>query len=265
MNKNKQKTALITGPTSGIGFELISLFCKDNIDLVLVSRNEERLQKIKEDVIKNYNINVALFPIDLSHTNSAKKVYEFCVKNNLEIDYLVNNAGFGIYGLFEEAPIQLDQEMIQLNITSLTELTKYFALEMKKRGFGKIMNVASTASFQPGPWMSVYCATKHYVLAFSEAIAEEFKGSGVSVTTLCPGPTISGFQERAGFRKEAKLFSSPATATSKQVAVFGYRKMMNKKRVVIYGFLNNLSAFFVKFVPSTWKTSLVKKIFKYYH
>ena len=259
------KTALITGPTSGIGFELISLFCNDNIDLVLVSRNKEKLEDIKDYILKNYDINVVIFPIDLSHSSSASKVYKFCTDHNLKIDYLVNNAGFGLYGVFEKTSVQLEREMIQLNITSLTELTKYFALDMKKRGFGKIMNVASTASFQPGPWMSVYCATKHYVLAFSEAIAEEFKESGVSITTLCPGPTISGFQERAGFKKNAKLFNAPSTATSKQVAIFGYRKMMKRKRVVIYGFLNNLSAFFVKFVPNNWKTILVKKVFKYYH
>ena len=113
--------------------------------------------------------------------------------------------------------------------------------------------------------MSVYCATKHYVVAFSEAIAEEFKNSGISITTLCPGPTISGFQKRAGFREDAKLFNSPTTASSKQVALFGYKKMMNNKRIVIYGFANKLSAFFVKFLPSTLKTYIVKKVFKYYH
>ncbi len=265
MSNKINKTALITGPTSGIGFELISLFCNDNIDLVLVSRNKEKLENIKNYIINNYDVNVFILSIDLSNSGSAKKVYEFCVHHNLKIDYLVNNAGFGIYGFFEKTSIQLEIEMIHLNITSLTELTKYFAVDMKKRGFGKIMNVASTASFQPGPWMSVYCATKHYVLAFSEAIAEEFKNSGVSITTLCPGPTISGFQERAGFKKNAKLFNSPTTATSKQVAIFGYRKMMRRKRVVVYGFLNNLSTFFVKFVPNNLKTILVKKVFKYYH
>ena len=115
MKKNKQKTALITGPTSGIGFELISLFCKDNINLVLVSRNKERLQNIKENIIKNYDINVTIFPIDLSNVNSAKKVFDFCLEHNLEIDYLVNNAGFGIYGLFEKTSIQLIV-LLKLNI-----------------------------------------------------------------------------------------------------------------------------------------------------
>ena len=265
MKKNNNQMALITGSTSGIGLELVYLFCEDNIDLVLVSRNAKKLENLKQEILEKYSINVFILALDLSISNSAKKVYNFCVHNNLQIDYLVNNAGFGIYGFFQETNMSDETEMIQLNITSLTELTKYFSLEMTKRGFGKIMNVASTASFQPGPLMSVYCATKHYVVAFSEAVAEELRHTGVSITTLCPGPTISGFQERAGFRENAKLFNSPVTATSKEVAVFGYRKMMKRKRLVIYGFMNNISAFFVSFIPRNCKTILVKKVFKYFH
>ena len=136
---------------------------------------------------------------------------------------------------------------------------------MRKRGFGKILNIASTASFQPGPYMSVYSATKSYVASFSEAIAEELKNSGVSVTTLCPGPTISGFQKRAGFKDDAKMYRSFAIVGSRQVAKFGYNKMMNNNRLVIYGLLNKLSVFFVKFLPSNFKTYLVKKVYNYYH
>ena len=147
----------------------------------------------------------------------------------------------------------------------LTELTKYFLIDMKKSKYGKIMNVASVASFQPGPLMSVYSATKHYVLAFSEAIAEELSNTNISVTTLCPGPTISGFQERAGFHSSSRLFKSPLTATSKQVAVFGYKKMMVGKRIVIPGFSNKISTALVKFIPNTIKTRIVKKVFDYMH
>ena len=153
--------------------------------------------------------------------------------------------------------------MIHLNITSLTELTKYFLPNMQKKNIGKIMNVASTAAFQPGPLMSVYCATKHYVLAFSEALSEELREYNISVTTLCPGPTISGFQKRAGFQKSSRLFNSPLTATSKQVAKFGYKKMMKGKRIVIHGFINRVSACLVKFIPTNIKTRIVKKIFNY--
>ena len=164
-------------------------------------------------------------------------------------------------------PSELDdiQEMIHLNITSLTEMTNYFLINMKKENYGRILNVASVASFQPGPLMSVYSATKHYVLAFSEAIAEELRKDNISITTLCPGPTISGFQKRAGFHKSSRLFKSPLTATSREVAVFGYKKMMAGKRIVIPGLSNKISTTLVKFIPSILKTRMVKKVFDFMH
>ena len=261
----KNKTALITGPTSGIGLELAYLFAKDNINLVLASRNKKLLLEIKKDISKKFNVIVNIFPVDLSQKGSSRKIHNYCNRKKIKIEYLVNNAGFGKYGLFSESSLKLDQEMINLNITSLTELTKLFVIKMRKRGFGKILNIASTASFQPGPYMSVYSATKSYVVSFSEAIAEELKNSGVSVTTLCPGPTISGFQKRAGFKDDARMYGSFAIVDSKQVAKFGYNKMMNNNRLVIYGLINKLSVFFVKFLPSNFKTYLVKKVYNYYH
>lgn len=261
----KNKTALITGPTSGIGLELAYLFARDNINLVLASRNKKLLLEIKKDISKKFNVIVNIFPVDLSQKGSSRKIYNYCNRKKIKIEYLVNNAGFGKYGLFSESSLKLDQEMINLNITSLTELTKLFVIKMRKRGFGKILNIASTASFQPGPYMSVYSATKSYVASFSEAIAEELKNSGVSVTTLCPGPTISGFQKRAGFKDDARMYGSFAIVDSKQVAKFGYNKMMNNNRLVIYGLINKMSVFFVKFLPSNFKTYLVKKVYNYYH
>ena len=259
------KTALITGASSGIGFELIKLFARDKINLVLVSRNETRLLEIKKNITSTYAIKVFLCPCDLSRQHSANKVYKFCLSNNLKINYLVNNAGFGIYGDFIKTEFKDIQEMIHLNITSLTELTKYFLINMKKENYGRILNVASVASFQPGPLMSIYSATKHYVLAFSEAIAEELRKDNISVTTLCPGPTISGFQKRAGFHSSSRLFKSPLTATSKEVAVFGYKKMISGKRIIIPGFSNKISTILVKFIPSTIKTRIVKKVFDFMH
>ena len=263
--KKKNKTVLITGPTSGIGLELTHLFAQDNINLILASRNKKLLLKIHNDILKKYNIIVNVYPVDLSKSGSARKLYNFCIRKKIIVDYLVNNAGFGKYGLFTQTSLNTELDMIHLNITSLTELTKLFGLKMKKRGFGKILNIASTASFQPGPFMSVYSATKNYVLSFSEAIAEEFRGSGVSVTTLCPGPTISGFQKRAGFKDDAKMYNSLAIVDSKQVAQFGYNKMMSNHRLVIFGLINRLSILIVKFLPSSFKTYLVKKVYNYYH
>lgn len=259
------KTALITGSSSGIGFELIKLFAKDKINLVLVSRNKKKLLDIQNDILGNYDIKVFIFPCDLSTSNSSKKVYQFCCLNNLKISYLVNNAGFGIYGDFIDNSFNDIQQMIHLNTTSLTELTKFFLLHMKKENYGRIMNVASVASFQPGPLMSIYSATKHFVLAFSEAIAEELSDDNISVTTLCPGPTISGFQKRAGFHSSSRLFKSPLTATSKQVALYGYKQMMRGKRIVIPGFSNKISTSIVKFIPSTIKTRIVRRLFEYMH
>ena len=177
----------------------------------------------------------------------------------------MNNAGFGIYGHFIDNELDDIQEMIHLNITSLTEMTNYFLINMKKENYGRILNVASVASFHPGPLMSVYSATKHYVLAFSEAIAEELRKDNISITTLCPGPTISGFQKRAGFHKSSRLFKSPLTATSREVAVFGYKKMMAGKRIVIPGLSNKISTTLVKFIPSILKTRMVKKVFDFMH
>ena len=259
------KTALITGASSGIGFELIDLFAKDKINLILVSRNEKKLLEIQKSIINNYKIKVFIYLCDLSVLNSAEKVYQFCCSKNLKINYLVNNAGFGIYGNFIDNKFNDIQQMIHLNITSLTELTKYFLINMKKENYGKIMNVASVASFQPGPLMTIYSATKHYVLAFSEALAEELSKDNITVTSLCPGPTISGFQKRAGFHSSSRLFKSPLTATSKQVALFGYKKMMKGKRIVIPGFSNKISTFIVKFIPSNIKTRIVKKVFDFMH
>jgi len=259
------KTALITGASSGIGLELVKLFAKDKINLVLVSRNKKKLIDIQNDILSNYNIKVYIFSCDLSTSNSSEKVYQFCCINNLKINYLVNNAGFGVYGEFFGNKFIDIQQMIHLNTTSLTELTKYFLLNMKKENYGRIMNVASVASFQPGPLMSIYSATKHYVLAFSEAIAEELSDDNISVTTLCPGPTISGFQKRAGFHLSSRLFRSPLTATSKQVALFGYKKMMRGKRIVVPGFSNKISTYIVKFIPSTFKTRIVRMLFEYMH
>ena len=262
MNK---KIALITGASSGIGLELTYLLAKDKIDLVLVSRNEKKLRQIKSTMANKFNIRIHIFPCDLSLANSSKRVFEFCKNQDLKINFLINNAGFGIYGNFVDNNIQDIQQMIHLNITSLTELTKYFLEDMKKQNYGKILNVASVASFQPGPLMGVYSATKHFVLAFSESLAEELRVNNITVTTLCPGPTISGFQKRAGFHSSSRLFKSPFTANSKEVASFGYRKMMQGKRIIIPGISNKISTILVKFIPSKIKTRIVKKVFDFMH
>lgn len=196
MNKLKQPhTALITGASSGIGLELATLFARNGNHVVLVARSEDKLKALAVELEKQFGVKALVLALDLSNPENSRQVFEYCMQQNIWIDYLVNNAGFGDFGFFVESDWDKQLRMINVNITTLTWLTRLFLPGMVGRGFGKIMNVASTAAFQPGPTMSVYYATKSYVLSFSEAISNELKGSGVSVTALCPGATESGFQE----------------------------------------------------------------------
>ena len=180
-------------------------------------------------------------------------------KENIDVDVLINNAGFGNLGKFSESDLKKELEMINVNISALTALTRLFLPEMIAKNHGKILNVASTAAFQPGPMMSVYYATKAYVLSFSEALSEELKGTGVTVTALCPGPTASNFQKTAGIQ-ETKLIKGKRIATSKEVAEFGYDAMMKGKRIAVQGTMNKLMAYGVKFLHRRLVTRTVKKM-----
>ena len=236
-----KKTALITGASNGIGLELAKVHAAKGGNLVLVARNKSKLDELKNELENQYKINVYTIGKDLSQINAAQDVYDEIAKQHIQIDYLINNAGFGDYGLFTETDWDKELQMINLNITALTLFTKLFLKDMVQRGSGKIMNVASTASFQPGPLMSVYFATKAYVLHFSEAINNEVQHKGVTITALCPGATETGFQA-AGALDDSKLFNGKKLPTGKTVAEFGYKAMMKGKAVAIHGFLNNILA-----------------------
>ena len=254
-----KKTALITGATSGIGYELAYIHAKQGGNLVLVARSKDKLDQIKNDLENNFKIKVYIIEKDLSLKDSAQDVYDELVKNNITVDYLINNAGFGDYGFFNESDWGKLERMINLNITALTQLTKLFLYDMIKRGNGKIMNVASTAAFQSGPTMAVYYATKAYVLSFSEAINNEVKNSGVTVTTLCPGATQSGFQEAASMQ-ESRLVKGRILATSKEVAEYGYNAMLKGKSVAIPGIVNYLMANSSRFFPRSAVLKVVRFI-----
>ena len=248
------KTALITGATSGLGYDFVGMFAQDGFDLVLVARNQAKMEEIKSQYP---HLNVTIITKDLSRPNAAKEVYEEVKSAGITIDTLVNNAGFGLMGHFEDLDIQKQSEMIQLNNTALTELTYYFLPEMKGNTHrARILNVASTAAFQPGPMMAVYYATKAYVLSFSEALAEELAGTNVTVTTLCPGATKTNFASVANVAK-TKMFSG--AMSSHEVAKQGYQALMAGKRVVITGGTNKVGAYAAKFLPR----SLAAKIAKY--
>jgi short-subunit dehydrogenase len=252
-------TALITGASNGIGLELAKIHASKGDNLVLVARNISKLNQIKTELESQYKISVHIIGKDLSLPNAPQEVYDELKHKNIVIDYLINNAGFGDYGFFYETKWEKELQMINLNITALTHFTKLFLQDMVKRRSGKIMNVASTAAFQSGPTMAIYYASKAYVLSFSEAIDNEVSDKGVTVTTLCPGPTETGFLEAAALQ-DSKLFKGKKIAGAKEVAEYGHKAMMQGKTVAIQGFMNRVMANAVRFIPRALAVKVVRGI-----
>jgi len=242
-----KEIALITGASSGIGYEIAKLFAADKIDLLIVARNEKKLLEIKSKFEKQFKVDVFTVAADLSSNQGIETIYEVVHSNDLIVNYLVNNAGFGDYGSFIDRSMEKYREMIQLNVLSLTELSYHYGKEMIKRGKGRILNVASMAGLQPDPNFAVYGATKAYVINVSEAIHKEFENTGVTVTVLSPGATASNFMERADMNN-AKLYAS-GVMTSLDVAREGYNGMMKGKLHVIPGFKNKILGFFSGIMP----------------
>ncbi|MDX2302993.1 MAG: SDR family oxidoreductase [Microscillaceae bacterium] len=252
-------TALITGASNGIGLELAKVHASKGDHLVLVARNRAKLDELKSELERQYKVQVYVIAKDLSNNNAAQEVYDETQKQNIRVDYLINNAGFGDFGMFVETNWQKELQMISLNITTLTQFTKLYLQDMVKRKKGKIMNVASTAAFQSGPTMAVYYATKAYVLSFSEAVDNEVRKHGITITTLCPGATESGFQAAAAM-EESALVKGKKLPTAKQVAEYGYKTMMKGKTVAIHGFMNYIMANAVRFLPRNIVVKITRKI-----
>jgi len=250
---------LITGASSGIGLELAKLFARENHDLALVARSYDKLKYVAEDLQQTYGVQVKYYAKDLSISSTPKEIFEVLQNEGKNIDVLVNNAGFGWRGAFVQMELANALGMIQVNITALTHLTRLFLPGMIERGHGKILNVASTAAFQPGPMMATYYASKAYVLSFSEALSEELKGTGVTVTAFCPGPTTTGFGRRAGFVNE-KIFGDMLSMDSYTVALDGYKGLMKGKPIVISGWKNWLGTKLVRFIPRPLPAKLIKKV-----
>ncbi len=242
------KYVLITGASSGIGYEFVKLFAQKGYNLILVARSEKKLEDIATKYKKESAIEIITYAMDLGITNSAEKLYSCIKKRNVIVDILINNAGIGDYGNIVDCENSKALTMIQLNITTLTELTMLFVKDMKQRNYGKIINVASTASFQPIPKFAIYSATKSYVLNFTGALHFELKGTAVSISALCPGPTATKFKKSANM-KDSKLFKS-GVMDAKTVAEIGYRGMMNNKMTIIPGIKNKIMAFFSNVSPS---------------
>jgi len=253
------KTALITGASSGIGLELAKIHASKGGNLVVVARNKSKLEDLKIELEKQHQISVHVIAKDLSLPDSPREVFEETENLGIQIDYLINNAGFGLFGEFEHTDWKEEKNMIQVNITALTEFTKLYLPGMIARKQGKILNVASTAGFVPGPMMAVYFSTKHYVLCFSESVNNEVQKYGVTVTALCPGATESGFSTAAKAETSA-LFTKTKLATSLDVAEYGYNAMLNNKEVAIHGFLNRLLAFIVRLSPRSLVVKITRKV-----
>lgn len=245
---------LITGATSGIGLELAKLFARNNYDLVLIARNKEELVAVSQELQTLNEIFIKVIAKDLSNPNSPQEIYDELEKSGIEIDILVNNAGFATKGAFAQISLQDDLDQMQLNIVSLTLLTKLFLPAMLKQKSGRILNLASTAAFFPGPYMAVYYASKAYVLSFSEALSEEVKDTGVTITALCPGPTKTNFEKRAHVS-----FKTP-TMSPEAVAIIGYNGLMTGKRVVVAGKRNFIQTFGSRFVGRTFASRIIGRV-----
>lgn len=243
-----KKTALITGGSTGIGFELARQFAAHGHDVVLVARKADQLEAAAGKIEGKYGVSARTISMDLADANAPQRLFDALSGDDVQIDFLVNNAGFGFGGDFVDTDIDRELDMIQVNCSALIHLTKLFLPPMLKRKEGKILNVASTASFQAGPGHSIYYASKAFVLSFSEAIAEELRKTGITVTALCPGPTESNFSERAGTNK-SRLFTQAKVASAEEVARFGYVAMMKGTRVAIPGMQNKLMIQAERFVP----------------
>jgi uncharacterized protein len=253
------KTALITGGSKGLGFELASQFAQDGYDLVLIARSEDELASKAKILTDLYSVQTEIIAADLSEISSVEIISETLKNRNIFPDVLVNNAGFGLHGFFPSLDLKKQIDIITVNVSSLVGLTRALLPGMIKRKSGGILNVASTAAFYPGPMMSVYYASKTFVLYFSEALREEVNACGITVSTLCPGPTESNFEKRSGIgntllvkRKLMPLMSA------QKVATIGFQGFKAKKRVIIPGVRNKIGTILTPFFPRSITGKVIK-------
>lgn len=254
-----KKVAFITGASKGIGLEIARIHAAHGDDLVLIARSLHDLQGIKTGFENEYPVKVTIIAKDLSVAGAAEEVFNEIKQRNIDVDYLVNNAGFGDYGYFADTDWDRYSAMINLNISALTELCHLFISDWQGQKAGKILNIASTAAFQPGPKMAVYFATKAYVLSFSQAIGREVKKEGITVTAFCPGPTHTNFMDDSQMIV-SKMVAGHKLPTPEEVAQCAYKAMMRGKSVAIHGTMNRILANLNRFVPRSWSTAVTDKL-----
>jgi len=250
-------TVLVTGASGGIGEQFARLFAAHHHDLILVARIEDKLQSLSAELARAHGIQSRSLAADLADPAAPPRLFE--ALQGVAIDALVNNAGFGARGAFAEIGYQVEARMIQVNVAALAHLTRLFLPGMLARRAGKILNVASTAAYVPGPFMAVYYASKAFVLSFSEAVAEEVQGSGVTVTALIPGPTETNFAATAG-NQDSRLFRTAAVMSAAAVARVGFDGLMAGKRVAIAGISNKLTVFSTRLAPRTMLAKITSKL-----
>lgn len=251
------KYTLITGASEGLGLEFAKIYASRGENLVLISRNLEKLSKVKLDLIA-YKVNIEVLSLDLSLESSWIKVIEFIEKKNIVVDRLINNAGIGCFGCFDKYPIELINDIIDLNIKALTNLTYLFLNKMIQNDHGEILNIASTAAFSAGPRMSVYYATKSYVLSLTESLNEEYSDKNIKISCLCPGAIKTRFQDKSGIEKRPsaeKLLMNPS-----DVAIQGVKGLDSGKAIIIPGFKNKLIVILNKFMPRYVSRKVVLKM-----
>ncbi len=255
---------LITGASKGIGRDLAYIFAKNHRPLILIARDQKKLEEIKKDIESKFIVRVSILPFDLSLPDSIDKIFEIIKNENWKIQNLINNAGFANNGFFLTNSLEKEIEQIQVNIVSVVKFTYLIVNEMlkdsqeKNKYFYKVLNVASTAAFQPGPYMSIYYATKSFVFNFSEALYEELKNKNILVSTLCPGPTQTEFFRSANM-ENTRLFQSPLIMKSQKVAEYGYKELMKNKSIIIPGVINKIGVFSTRLFPR----NLIRKITGY--
>lgn len=242
------KLALITGASSGLGVEFARLFAQDGCDVLLVARRRGPLEELAKELALAHGIAAYPLVVDLAEPTAPQRLFDELENRKFTVDFLVNNAGFGSNGAFLELDLDREVEMVEVNVQALLKLSWLFGRGMRARGSGRILNIASTAGLQPGPYMATYYATKAFVVSFSEALAHELKGSGVTVTAHCPGATATGFAGTAGNDKTA-LFQSQKPATAAVVALHAYRAMQAGAPFAVQGVMNKVGAFGVRLSP----------------
>ncbi|MBV4419475.1 SDR family oxidoreductase [Clostridium tyrobutyricum] len=254
MIENNKKSVLITGASSGIGYELSKIFARNGFNLILIARNKTKLIQLSNYLINTFHVDIKIIIKDLNKDTAAEDIFNEIKEKKIKVHTLINNAGIGYCGIFHNTNIEKDLYIIYTNIRSLTILTKLFSKEMVKNGEGNILNVASTGAFQPGPYISTYYASKAYVLSFSQAIRNELKNYKVNVSVLCPGATLTSFSKNAG-KKDIKNSMSP-----KKVAEIAYKGLKKKKGVIIPGTFNKTAIIFSKLLPGYISAKIVRKI-----